>query len=184
MPTSTEIANSALVKLGQQRITSLDEDNARAIFLNEQYEKIKKAILASHPWNFAIARAELAQDATDPEFEWTYRYPLPADCLRVLNSETGEEEYVIEGAYILTDEETFYIRYISDADETYFSPFFAEALAAALAADVAYAITQSSAVQANMQAQAKEMLALARAMDAKEGVPAEIRVNSWLDERY
>lgn len=56
-----EICNSALQKLGAEDITSLSDNTRRAQLCNRQYNKIRKKLLRSHPWNFAIKRQFLSE---------------------------------------------------------------------------------------------------------------------------
>jgi hypothetical protein len=66
MPSTSvvEICNRALQKLGAARITSLTQDTPNARSCNVAYNVLRKAELRSHPWSFAIKRAELAADAS------------------------------------------------------------------------------------------------------------------------
>ena len=83
--TETSICNSALIKIGADRINSMTETNRRAQLCNEQYSKVRDEVLRSHPWNFAITRAEFSQLTTTPSFGYNYEYSIPSDCLRILS---------------------------------------------------------------------------------------------------
>jgi hypothetical protein len=186
--TKIGIANSALIKIGAERISSISETNKRAQFCNEQIEKLKREVLRAHPWNFATLRAELAQ--TDaPEWGYDYAYELPADCLRVLkavvDSELDEIEYKIEGATIVTDEPILRIKYIYDVtDYSLMDDAFAETLACRLAADLAYPIAGSNTLQATMMAAYEAQLKPARSYDGQEGSAEQVTASSWIQSRY
>lgn len=110
-----EICNSALLKLGAERINALSENNKRARLCNERFDALRKEVLRAHPWNFAIRRANLARLSTTPEYEYNFEYQLPTDCLRVLETEADKDnpsgdilgnsytKYKIEGRKLLTN---------------------------------------------------------------------------------
>ena len=182
------ICNSALLKVGAERISSLSDDNKRAIAVNEQWTKIRDEVLQDHPWNFALTRADLAVDATAPEWGFVYRYPLPSDCLRVLKTEEddyGRTPWKVEGRYLLTDYAEAKILYIASiTDPAQYTPKFAEAAALRLAADLAYHLRQSAALQESMLEAYKKFLSDAKAADAQEGTPDDFDADSWIDERF
>jgi len=179
------ICNSALYKLGADRITALTDDTKEGRLCNEQYSKLRDEVLRAHPWNFAIKRVELAQISETPVFEWAYVYQLPNDCLRVLQAETKDVIYAVEGRKVYSDESTMYIKYIGQITDTAtFDPQFAEALACRLAADIAYAITQSATVAQTMWEAYNSALRVARSCDAQEGTPEELQNTDWLVARY
>lgn len=150
--TEVSICNSALIKVGADRINSLSEQNKRARLCNTLYETMRDDVLAAYPWNFAIARAELSQVDDEPIFGFDYIYQLPSDVLRVL--EVQEKDYVwkIEGAYLLSDEGEIQIKYIRREDDvTKFSMMFAEALAYRLAMELAYPLAQNRGLRDSLE---------------------------------
>jgi hypothetical protein len=181
------ICNSALLKLGSERISSLSDDNKRAIACNERWEVVRDEVLMDHPWNFALKRAELSEDATAPTWGFDSRYPLPADCLRVLKTEDddyGRVPWKVEGRYILTDATEMKILYIAQiTDPTYYTPKFAEVAALRLAADLAYHLAQSITLAQEILNVYRLMLADARMTDAQEGTPDDFNADYWIDER-
>ena len=51
--------------------------------------------LSLHPWSFALKHAALARGTESPAPGWRYAWPLPADCLRVVNAVAdGGERHV------------------------------------------------------------------------------------------
>ena len=79
-----EICNRALQKIGAKRITSLTQDAPNARACNVAYFVLRDMELRNHPWNFSIKRAELAADATPPDWGRQNSFTLPSDflCLR------------------------------------------------------------------------------------------------------
>lgn len=190
--TSTSICNSALIKVGAETITSLDENNKRARLCKEQYEKIKKDLLASHPWNFAIARKDLAQIVDTPLYEFDFAFLIPNDVLRVLSTslnvgnQIGERKWNVEinpttsQKILLCNDEQVNIRYLKDIDEAFFSPLFTEVLATKLAFDICYSLTQSATLASLMKQEYDAKLKEARSYDAAEGSVRVVDADDWL----
>jgi len=183
----TAIANSALMKLGAERILSLNDDTREARILKEQYEKVRDDLLRSHPWNFAIERVTLAALTTTPAFGFTYEYQVPADCLRILETDTGNEgeEWQKEGDKIRSDVAPMSIKYVKKVtDPNLFDANFAEVLAIKLASDVCYAITQSTTLKAALLDEYKAKIREARSFDGQEGGTRQVYARQWLNSRY
>lgn len=183
-----EICNSALIKIGAARILDLTDDNDRARLCAEMYPRMRDKLLRSHPWNFAIARVELAQATTTPTFGYSYQFRLPSDCLRVLevwNGITSDFEYQKEGDYIVSDESRIFIKYIKQITDTdKFDKNFDEVLALELAATICYSLNQSTTIKDSLLAEAKYELSQARSFDAQEGTPQRVVANDFLNARY
>lgn len=183
--TSTSICNSALIKIGAERIASLTENNKRAIACNEQYEKLRDEVLSAHPWSFAKARVQLALDVATPAFEFSYQFVLPTDCLGVLKTSNGDDKFKIEGGRLLTNDSTCLIQYIQQVTDTSkYSPTFCEALACRIAADLAYMIAQSNSLQQAMMTAYKAQLAQARNVNAQQGSQDQLTAHDWLRSRF
>jgi hypothetical protein len=182
--TEVGICNSALIKLGVGTITALNDNTRQAQIMNEQYAKMRDALLYDHPWNFAMKRATLEDDGTEPEYEFTYQAELPADCLRVWNVECEEDFYQIEGGYILSDYDEIKIKYISKVtDPTLFSPAFCEALALKLAADTCYALVQSNSLKNTYLQEMMVYLPSIRSADSQENPAYPLEQDQWINSR-
>ena len=185
MASTVGIVNAALIKLGEATITSLSEGAKPARLAHAVYDELRDSVIQAHPWNFALARAELAADAAAPVWGYANAYPLPTApdyCLRVLRLEDTETEWKVEGRRILTDAgaplRVLYLRRVTDPNE--FSALFREALAARLAAELAEPLKQSSSMAEAMRALYERKLAEARTADAQEGTPDAIEAEEWL----
>ncbi|MBW8640479.1 hypothetical protein K1W69_25025 [Hoeflea sp. WL0058] len=147
--TETGVCNMALDMLHEGPIGSIDDDEPNARRFKRNFEALRDSFLATHPWNFAIARTELAASADAPFFGWDYSYPLPDDCLRVLPLREeglfngGTIAHEIENGNILTDAAPpIKCRYIKRVTQLgLWSPVATTAFAAFLAANLAHAIT-------------------------------------------
>jgi len=176
MPSNAvDICNIALGHLGEASIVAITDDNTRARACNKHYDTALESTLRSHRWNFAQKRIVVSKDATAPAFGWSYRYALPADCLRVLevnDSEQGANDapWIIEGDFILTDSDECRLVYVSKIEDvTKFDPLFVDALALALAVRLTETIRGTTGKTSELTAQYERITApLARRVDANE----------------
>lgn len=191
MASQVQICNMTLLRVGAPPILSIDDDSKRARCLRDNWDLVLDLVLREHTWNFATRRSNLARLSAAPAFGWDYAYQLPVACLRVLGLvSTGDEvdpsiEYNVEGDQLLTNEETAYLKYIERVTNTgYFDAGFASALASRLAAEVAYYLTNSVALQEHLTTMYHKIeLPGARAMDAQENPPQVYEDLTWDDAR-
>lgn len=185
------IVNCALILLGAEPINSLSDTSKSAKIANRTYDMLRQDVLLSHPWNFAVARKELAVTVDEPEYDYTYEFTLPSDVLRVLDTDLPQgEPWEIginpsSGAKVLmTNASAVKIKYIKDlTDTTLFTPTFEQAFSARMAAQWSYALVQSASLQQNMYSLYKDLLSSARSFDAQESCDQELETNEWIDVR-
>lgn len=180
------ICNSALIKLGAERINSLGDNTKNARLCNELYATLRDEMVRSHPWNFAIKRASLAPDATTPDFEFDNRFQVPGDFLRLLAlyPEGDMIPYRLEGQFILANDTELLIKYIAQiTDTSQFPSSFSESLSYKIAANLAYSITQSTTVVQLMEAKLEGSLRDARSFDAQENTGDRVVADSFLQAR-
>ncbi len=174
MPSKVDICNRALQKLGAARITSLGQNSVSARAMNTAYEPVKKAMLRSHPWSFAISRAELAADADEPDWGRANSFQLPSDFLRLAEDYNedaiNDKDWEIEGDKIITDDsDPIYIRYVKDVtDPNEFDALFCEALSTNLAVECCEELTQSNTKKEALLGDLKRIMAEARRCNAIE----------------
>ena len=191
MATEVSICSTALRKLGDDPITSLTDDTERARLCNAFYETARDSLLRSHPWNFAITRASLTQLSTTPAYGFAYQYALPTDpyCLRVLEMEYQDyifkiENLATEGRVLLSDEGTAKILYIGRITDTaLFDSLFVDTLTAHLSVKLAYPITNSTTLQAQMHKLYQAKLSEARSVDGQEGFIDDLVSDTFTDFR-
>ena len=170
MASVVDICNGALNQLGATTILTLTEDSKNARLCNARYTQIRDSVFRSHPWNCLQKRLQLAADSDAPAWGFTKQYTIPADCLRVLTILDYDADYKIEGRKILTDNSTMKILYISRiTDPNEYDELLRETLSAALAADIAYAVTSSNPTATNMYNLFQSKLKEARFVDSTEG---------------
>lgn len=174
------ICNSALVKVGADRISSIDQDCKRAIILKAIYNQKRDATLRAHPWKFATKRVKLYPNSTVPAWGYNYQYDEPNDFLSLVDTHPTDIRFMTEAGQILSDEKTLEMRYIfRQTDESTWDACFAEAFAWNLATDVSYALTQSITLAQNCEAKYLKVLAEARWSDGLQRSSPELEADLW-----
>jgi hypothetical protein len=187
------IVNSALAKVHEDPISSLDEDRRAANIAAIQYPIHRDKLLRLYQWRFATARAVLAPDAAAPEFGMAYKFLLPTDCLKVIgvydkrdayrdiNYTSGSLVYKVEGRYLLANTNPIYLYYTKRVtDPTQFDSMFSEALAWSLAVDFALSLSNSQTRAELARAELREVIRQARLASAIEASPEVLRGGTWL----
>ena len=170
MASVVSICNSALNQLGAASITALTDNSKNARLCNERYGTVRDAVFRSHPWNCLIKRQQLAQDTATPAYGFSFQFTLPSDCLRLLNLDAYNSDHKVEGRKVLCNESALKIIYCSQiTDPNEMDILLRETISAALAADIAYAITANLQVGKLMQEKYEYKLSLAKHADASEG---------------
>ena len=171
MASVVDICNSALNQIGASNIINLTEDSKAARLCNQRYNFVRDSVFRSHPWNCLTTRASIAPDTAVPAFEFTKQFTLPTNpfCLRVLQLSDTDILYKIEGRKLLCNESTIEMLYVGRVEDgNQYDMLLIEALAAAMAADLAYPLVGSSALSANMFTLYQSKLTEARFVDATE----------------
>lgn len=188
MSTEVDICNIALHRIGAERITSLADTTKRAKICNDLYSFERDLLLREHPWNFATARVALAKTANTPLFGFTGEFQLPADYIRVIDTEFGDYEdfeFRIEADKLLCDESSIKIEYIFKATDTSkFDAKFIETLALRIASRLAYSMVNSATLQDRIYNEADIALRNARLYDAQEGSARKFLKSDWTNVRF
>ena len=170
MASVVDICNKALNQLGASTILTLTEDSKNARLCNARYIQIRDAVFRSHPFNCLQKRVELSSSTTTPAWGYSFQYDLPGDCLRLLRILDYDSDHKVEGRSILSNNSSMKILYISRiTDPNQYDELLRETISAALAADIAYAITSNNTTQQNMIALYQDKLRDARFVDSTEG---------------
>jgi hypothetical protein len=176
----TSICNQALGVISAKRINDFDSDTSpRAQWCREFYESDRDALLRSHRWRFAAARANLSQDTVDPVLgEFDSQFILPSDFMAIRSifgdnfTATGNTRisFAIEGQRILTNESSVPLRYTKRVtDPTEFDSLFVKVLVYTLADDLIGAVAGGDAkIQKKIDIRLARLLPRVRAMDRNE----------------
>lgn len=185
MAVAVDICNSALIKLGAEPISALSDNTKQARLCNLRYDMILKAVLRSAPWGFAVKRASLTPIIETLEFGDETVFQLPADCVKVWKLNDGLSKYKIEGTKLLSDDiDVAEIYYVSSAiSPTTFDFVFMEAVACSLAADLAYALTQSQSLVQGLMGMSEWWMGQARSYNSQEQTPDSFKFDTFLNSR-
>lgn len=193
MASVVEVCNSALQKLGADRISSLSDNSRNARAVNAAHTRVRDKLLRRYAWGFAIKRDELAASSTDPLFGPAKQYPVPSDFLRLLppdpeanlNSLDWRIERGPSGRVIVTEDGApLQIRYISRVtDPNEMDALFLELWAVELALDICQEIIGSNTKKEALREDRKMILAEARQVNAFESVADEPPLDTWITAR-
>ncbi len=178
-----QIANLALMHVGEKSITSFTDGSNAANTINQVYDVVRDAVLTDHPWNFAVKRVIPSLDATAPVYGFTYRFDLPTDYLRLLEIDENPE-YKISGLFIECDVNPIKIKYIAKNDTAIeYDPLFVQALALRLSSTICERLTQSSTLSKELFENYLKAISAAKSVDAQSDYPDNIEADLWLDSR-
>ena len=194
MAGNVDIVNRALSKLGDARISSLNDKSKAAALAASLFELVRDSEISSHSWNFAKTRVKLPAEADQPVFGFRWQYLCPSDCLRVLEAGpwpgpvtgpfiSGEtRSFVLEGDRILSNSgpalNLLYLRRVSDP--ALFPPSFIEALAARLAVEMAESLTGSNSKRELAWKEYEQTVKAARRLNAIGLPPRAVADGSWM----
>lgn len=192
MASQTDVVNLTLTKLGQDRVININDDTEPARVIRANWDLALDYLLSSHPWKFAIVRAELAALAAPPLNTWSLQYRLPEDCLKLVQVSTDwifystdVPTFELEGGMILTDEGApLPVRYVTRITNTgLWPPQFARTMAMQLAADCCEKLTGSNTKGEKALVELERTIITAKRMSAIERPPQRPNESSWLRAR-
>ena len=178
MSSEVEISNSALLQLGEDPITSMDDATKKASLCKLFYPTVRDAVLRAYPWRCAITFQSLGLlagvDAISTEatpFAYTFQLPVNPWCLRALLINADKTlAWEVIGRKLLSDESSVNLRYIYRVtDPGNFDPLLIDSIACRLASMLAYPITANPTMSKTMYALYMDKLVEARSIDSMEG---------------
>jgi len=188
MATELELVNAALLRVGSETITAgefatpLEE---RAVAVDAFWPIARRSVLREHPWNAVTKRDTLTVDGTAPEWDYTTRFAVPANTLRILNvNVTGP--WRVEAGYILCDEaDDLEIVFIEDDnDPSAFDSMLTEALILKLAIMLCERITDSSTKRERLLDEYQQVMRDVKHIEGQEKSENEFEEDLWITARY
>jgi len=182
--TDLAICNDALLLLGNNAIDDLTDDTKAAKLCTQYYQRTVDSVIRAYTWNCATVRSDELTATTDPTFGFSNAYTLPDDCLRVLKMYDDDTyKYRVENGALLCDEGTAQITYLKRIGAEDMDPLLAEAVAARLAATIAFSLTNSVSAAEAMWKLYKDKLDEAQTTDAFEGTAPQMASSDWVNAR-
>lgn len=185
MASLVEIANGALLRVGDEPITAITDATTNAKACNAAWPFVRREVLRSHPWNSAVTRTKLAALVSAPSWDFTTAYELPADCLSLIDVNTTAD-WRVEGREIVTDATgELGILYIKDETDTEkYDGLLTEVMVIRLAAEIVERLAPNRGNRELLLMEFQDKLAEARSADGSESSPAEFEEDLWVTARY
>ena len=172
MLTKIDLCSMALLKLGERPIQSLTDDSAAAQLARTLFDPVMDALIASHPWRFAMRTYELTETADDD-------FIIPADVLRVIKA-PGK----ISGNRIVApDDKISIVAVVRVAPESYPS-YFVSLAATKLAMEFCVPMTGDQTVFRMLAALYETEYASAKFIDSTTATSANIDAFSLINTRF
>lgn len=198
MYTRIQICNRALAKIGHFSIMSLDDASDAAVILNSMYDVVRDAELSANRWGFALTRALLPALEESPAFGFARKYPLPVDCLRLV--EVGrvwpvdsradyrfgpDAPWEVEGGTVLCDlPAPLPVRYIRrEENPERYPATFVEALSCKLAVEICPRIAGKNSAKESLWQEYKFAIAEAKRVNAIQKAPQRLQDGAWMLSR-
>jgi hypothetical protein len=191
MPSQISICNQALVKLGANTITSIDQGTTEANMCKAFYTDVLNSVLEEYPWTFATKRYELPQKAGTPPQPYSAWYLIPSNVIRIVEASSNPNfnranstQWEIEGENILTNDDSLFIRAIIETpDPSMYTAGFVRAFVVRLAAEMSTAITHSRQMADQLMRDYSIQVQRAISSDGQQGRTRKYRSNQLIDVR-
>jgi hypothetical protein len=178
------IANKALFKIGQNRISSLTQAGKEADKCNSAIRDVLREVIEEHAWGFATKYATLAKLQEAPPFGFEFAYQAPQEALRLLDVRSvpdltakPEKHVLVSGNIVYTDANPCYARYVIYTEDLGFAPAgFIDTVAWKLAAEIAPSLAKSNLTSQMLQGY-EFALDKARTSDDSNNLPRRTNEN-------
>lgn len=187
MASVIQIVNLALIALGEQEITSLDDNVKQAILSRQAWPFCRDYVNRSYPWSCLRKQATVSQIYKN--LKPTKLFQLPTDCIRVLAvlEEYGNVQWNTHDnrtIYVDSEAATVNIQYVSKGEDTeHYDPALVMAQALFLAQYLCQALTQSANKRQDLYSQYVQCMREARAVDSQEGSMQRMTAETWQRSR-
>lgn len=190
MASQVEVMNAAGAAIGATtRITDPDDNRTLARNIRAVWTIQRKAAIRHGAWNFAMKRAKLGATTGEPKHGYAYQYPLPTDCLRLIEVHDliAYQDFQVEQRAILADVAgPLNVRYLADIEQPeLWDALFAEAFAYRIAWAIGTRIAGSTFDKEKVWRQYSDCVAAAKGVDAIES-PHQIgdrEESDWITAR-
>jgi hypothetical protein len=174
MPTQLDICNVALLKLGENPLTDMNDPSAAATLANALFTQAAWTLLASYPWRFATETFELA--STTQEFD------LPSNVVRVLEV-NGNPKFDVSGNKILSTGNIVSVTAIVDNGGANYPHYFCNLLSLKLAEEFCIPLCDNQQLMRTLRDLFQSESKNAKFIDGQSGDTAA-RSFSLVSERF
>lgn len=186
MASVVDIVNIAMHRLGLDDIASLTEGTQKARLAAACYDQKRQLLLEKGVWTFARKRIVLAPSTNPIAFnsDFQYSFTLPADYLRMVNTQQEELDYLIEGDQLLFNSNSIGLRYVRDiTDPNLMSAGFREALGLSIAIEICITLTGNKELKQQIMGEYAREYGSAGTVDAQSNGEGEPPDDAWIMAR-
>lgn len=190
MPAKLDIINAALARAGARGGNFSAAGSQGMQVADAAYARCRDYCLSLYPWPFALRLVKLARAAEAPACGARHAYPLPGDCVRVVevtdvaNPEKAPE-YEVIGSALHSDAASVLLRYVSNSRDVPMSEAFADALEWRLAFEIAPYVAQGGSAARDFFQLFEQALDRAKVdADAQNNPGPAHRPSRFLRERW
>lgn len=148
-PTKVKIISDALILLGEQPLTSIDDARHGARVGVNLFERLYENELCSNRWRFAIDKQALSQLAAAPLNEWQYAYQLPSGLLLPIRV-YPDANYEIYTDKLFSNHSAVELDFVFKPDLGGLPSYFYELMVCRLAWRMARAVTEAGSTVEEM----------------------------------
>lgn len=189
------VYNDALLIMGLEEITANNDDSNRRTKLDRALDSgLVASLLEDVCWTFAITSTKSEYDpSVEPAWGYSRAHKKPADIHRIYGLFHDEmmqsplKLYQDEGGYFFTQEDEFYLQYISTdwlINPAQWPSFFRRLVGSKMAYDAAPSLKREGADINWAREVYQERESTAKSIDAMESPPRLIASGSWAGSRY
>lgn len=129
MVTKQDLCSMALLKLGEQPLTSINADTASAQLARTLYDTTIDSLISTHPWHFASKNFEIEKNEND-------EFIIPSNVLRILRCDGH-----IIGNKIISKSQSVKILALQRVEPEFFPNYFVSLAATKLAIEFCVPLT-------------------------------------------
>lgn len=195
MATQLGLYNEALRLLGERRLASLSENREPRRVLDDIWnDGAMKYCLEQGQWDFAMRAVKITKSVTVPAFGFTYAFDKPNDFIRTAGLSADEAFnmpllYTLEEVgFWFANVNPIYVRYVSNdtnygSDLTRWPQTFSKYVAAYLASEAAWTLTQDEKKRNDAILLATSRLLDARSKNALANATSFAPQGAWAASR-
>ncbi len=182
MATDIEVASNALIRIGENAISSFSEGGAAGVAANNLYEVTVRAVLSEYQWSCTKAKRQLARLSSVPLNDYEYAFQIPGGTLKVLRV-FNVRDYKIFEDKIFANAQELYIDYQFRAPESQWPPYLQMLMEYKLAAEFALIVTSNENQNAVYEGKYERYLKKAKYLDSQQAPMDAIEVSPYRDAR-
>lgn len=178
------ISNSALLKVGAQQISSFDDNTRSSNTCQALFYVIRDKVQRSAPWRFCLQQRQfMIPSGSAPLFNYTSAYDLTSDILRPWQVDVDEWTEMNGQVFCNKSDGINVLAIVRNENSQSWDAQFAEAMAWAMAREIALSLVQSLPMAQEMEKGYDKEIALARSTNAVVGTSQTLIADTWSKAR-